>query len=664
MFDFSFHPARSALLASLTRLSDRKTTEIYQAQHLINDYMAEGGGAGSRRWDELLIAARKRSPELGAFVVQARHAVTPAWHALPKPALQQGDRQAIANLGATSRGWRQALADPALWLDGAGARLGFWVRTNNMRALERALVAGADPNGVDERACETALMIAAGAGNLRAVSQLLRHGASPRAQSRQDGSIALDLALASRAGNALDIALALIEAGTPVDHASASSNTTALLRAAQVKHMEVLRKLLALGANPNGGAPQHGVQPLDWALDGSQQGVEAALTLIARGAPVDHFGCKTDASALMWAVRLEDPGAVWTLMQHGADPTLRSPKSGATALGQTTNQSEQARTITGMLGRTLTRRHPNMESALWLVQEQCWPEALKMHALLRAGSHSGATAVQESARARAFRLWEPNADSIAALAAVLKAHAKSRAHDTEMFLRALLCLLGPHVPWGQGYSTNLSEVPEAPAKTLLDAVVPHLESGRSGFLTLRRAPGSVATSLHFHAEEHRDPAAMLRLAVEQVSGCILAAWKKDCADGQGRTLPRCRTLVERLAREGACLDARVRAVAEAFTELDIAEDVPHDVADVRGVDPPADAMEHLRVFLAQQLRLFAEDHGAHNQTAIEEDPRFGQRYFNATLYEAYLAQRMPELDAQRRRAITQEIAEVTATFDA
>jgi hypothetical protein len=111
---------------------------------------------------------------------------------------------------------------------------------------------------------------------------------------------------------------------------------TALHLAAAGYRVEMVRLLLAAGANPNAAENHRRSSPLHYAADGfiggpawdAKRQVETLRQLLSNGANL-HWHDKNGATPLHRAVRTRCAGAVRFLLQAGADPTARN-KSGTT----------------------------------------------------------------------------------------------------------------------------------------------------------------------------------------------------------------------------------------------------------------------------------------------------------------------------------------------
>jgi len=111
---------------------------------------------------------------------------------------------------------------------------------------------------------------------------------------------------------------------------------TALHLAAAGYRVEIVRLLLAVGANPNAATNHRRSTPLHYAADGfinspawdPKKQVETIRCLLEKGAEI-HAQDKNGATPLHRAVRTRCAAAVRWLLRAGSDPTLKN-KSGST----------------------------------------------------------------------------------------------------------------------------------------------------------------------------------------------------------------------------------------------------------------------------------------------------------------------------------------------
>src|SRR5438445_347377 len=146
-------------------------------------------------------------------------------------AVKRRDEKAVASL------IRQQADVNAAQPDGATA-LGWAVYLGAGETAELLLAAGASVNAADEYG-ETPLTLACANGDAPLVAKLLKAGADPKA-ARWNGETALMIAAAG----------GLVDGGADPNVADRTGDAP-LHTAAQVGDLELVKKLLAKGANPN-----------------------------------------------------------------------------------------------------------------------------------------------------------------------------------------------------------------------------------------------------------------------------------------------------------------------------------------------------------------------------------------------------------------------------
>jgi len=188
------------------------------------------------------------------------------------------------------------------------------IRHDDLTAL-RALVRDGGVNAPDKQG-QTPLMLAAALGSVDAVRVLLAAGADVKASSGA-GLTALHLAADDPAKTRL-----LLDAGADVDAASQLSRTPLLVAASTSTGADVVRQLLAKGANVNV-ADTSGVTPLIAAANANNR--EVVELLLARGADV-HASARTGqpSTPLMAAAINGDVALVRTLLSRKADVAVVS----------------------------------------------------------------------------------------------------------------------------------------------------------------------------------------------------------------------------------------------------------------------------------------------------------------------------------------------------
>lgn len=177
------------------------------------------------------------------------------------------------------------------------------VRANDVDAVQRLLRAGANPDAAN-RYGVTPLSLAATSASAPLIQALLQAGAHPT------GSI---LMTAARTGNP-EIVRMLIARGADANARESSLGETALMWAAAENHPEAVRALIEHGADPNARS-----EKLTYAKD--RFGLEGVTTILPRG----------NWTALMYAARQGSLEAARALADAGADLNLTDP-DGTTAL--------------------------------------------------------------------------------------------------------------------------------------------------------------------------------------------------------------------------------------------------------------------------------------------------------------------------------------------
>ena len=261
-------------------------------------------GAADRRVVE---AAKARDFATLRTLVAARADVT----------VPQGD-------GATALHWAAHWDDAAMAdvVIGAGAKvnaaddhgvtpLALACLNGSLPMVERLLKAGANPN-LASVVGETPLMIAAHTGNASVVSQLLTHRAAHDVVEQSLGQTALMRAVAE---DHLEVVRTLLAAGADAK-ARSKNRFTPLLFAAQQGNIEIARLLLAAGADVNEAAP-----------DGIAGDTNAARS----------FKPDTEAAALLVAIDSRHEAMARFLLENGANPNLTG--AGRTALHSAVQQA-------------------------------------------------------------------------------------------------------------------------------------------------------------------------------------------------------------------------------------------------------------------------------------------------------------------------------------
>jgi ankyrin repeat protein len=225
-------------------------------------------------------SARRGAPTVGIGLASAR---VPTWHAIvraPRPALiclfaivafaagsdtslidavKAGDRQVVRTL----------VKKPALVntpeADGTTA-LHWAVRANDLETARALLDAGANSNAAN-RYGVTPLSLAAENSSVAMVEALLKSGADPKRP--------MILMTAAHSGNA-DVVRVLVAHGADVNEQEPSRGETALMWAASENHPEAIKVLIEQGADPNARSTV-----LTFPKD--RFGLEGVVTVLPRG---------------------------------------------------------------------------------------------------------------------------------------------------------------------------------------------------------------------------------------------------------------------------------------------------------------------------------------------------------------------------------------------
>ena len=194
--------------------------------------------------------------------------------------------------------------------DGATALL-FSAHWDDVELAKRLLEAGAGVNAADDHGV-TALERAAENASCAMVEMLLAAGADVNA--RQMSGLT-PLMTAARTGSA-DVTRALIAGGANVNAVVTATGSTALMWAVSEPHPEIVRVLLAAGAEPRA-STRKGFTPLMYAARNGD--IATAAVLIASGSDVNEPSADGTHVLPFSIVSGRDAFALY-LLEQGADP--------------------------------------------------------------------------------------------------------------------------------------------------------------------------------------------------------------------------------------------------------------------------------------------------------------------------------------------------------
>ncbi|KAI0161909.1 ankyrin repeat-containing domain protein [Hypoxylon sp. FL1284] len=215
---------------------------------------------------------------------------------------------------------------------------------DHMDILELVVAAGADinmkagevrvwaPDNVDLSA--SAIAAATKSLNMVMLNWLLDHGADVNRVHDGDGARRDDgipLTIAAGAGRA-DMVRKLLEAGALVNLEGMSSFTSsAIFEATKGAHIEVMKRLLDAGADPNSTGGYYRITALVQACMGKSEAAVECLLEAGADIHVRNPSRDQDEPVLVTAAREGTVGIVRVLMKHGADVNEQA-KDGWTAL--------------------------------------------------------------------------------------------------------------------------------------------------------------------------------------------------------------------------------------------------------------------------------------------------------------------------------------------
>lgn len=193
---------------------------------------------------------------------------------------------------------------------------------NDSIAVNAFLAAGINPNAKDEKSGATALVSAAGHGDMEIIKTLLKGGASVNEKDR-GGFTALLRALQSKQDEVADILLAQQNLDL---NAQGSNGVTVLISYVGRDRADIVQNLLELKADANLQDAEG-----DTALHAAAQrgNVKILDMLLANGAN-PNVKNKVGGTPLMWAGVYGHEQAARLLLAKGADPSLKD-EDGMTA---------------------------------------------------------------------------------------------------------------------------------------------------------------------------------------------------------------------------------------------------------------------------------------------------------------------------------------------
>lgn len=185
------------------------------------------------------------------------------------------------------------------------------VHWDDLEMVDLLLAARANVNAADDHGV-TALARASENASAQMVRKLLGAGASPNLALT---SGLAPLMIASRTGS-IEVAQALVASGAAVNANTRDAGATALMWAIAERHTDIVRTLIAAGADVRGSTTK-GFTPLMFAARNGD--VEMAKTLVAAGVDVNATGAD-GTHVLPYAITQgQEPFALF-LLEQGANP--------------------------------------------------------------------------------------------------------------------------------------------------------------------------------------------------------------------------------------------------------------------------------------------------------------------------------------------------------
>jgi hypothetical protein len=209
----------------------------------------------------------------------------------------------------------------------------------DLKAVDQLLNQGAEIDAQDADGW-TALMCAIKFDYPEIATRLLERGANPNLKTFEDGTTALIIAATM---GRLGIVRDLLDRGVFIDEEDTYGDT-ALMGAANDGYFYLVEELLNRGADPN-----HQNDENDTALIKAVIGnhFEIVRELLRRGAN-PNLQTEGGWTALTYAISYADNDTIKELLDYGADPNLKSVDEGLTAFDQarTSNRDKQAKFFT------------------------------------------------------------------------------------------------------------------------------------------------------------------------------------------------------------------------------------------------------------------------------------------------------------------------------
>ncbi|XP_063600577.1 ankyrin repeat domain-containing protein 17-like [Penaeus indicus] len=210
----------------------------------------------------------------------------------------------------------EAGADPNIenWNFGDDA-LGWAAYNGHPTIVQDLLNAGADIGHVDADG-DTALLLAIRGNHLEVTKILLDSGAFINAQNKDGWNAVIQAAYI----NNIDLLRLAIQAGGSLNTKTAKYGDTALMWATSLGHLEIMRELLAAGAEVD---LENNDRYTSLSMSITQNQPEAAKILLAFGADINQRA-KDGDSVLMEAVNLGRQEMVEVLLQHCPDMSVEN----------------------------------------------------------------------------------------------------------------------------------------------------------------------------------------------------------------------------------------------------------------------------------------------------------------------------------------------------